>query len=91
MNKGQLIDVIAKETGYGVNTVEKIVSEMHEVISETLEKGDSVRIPGFGTFSSKKKDARKGRNPKTGQTLDIPAKVVAKFKPAKELETHLNS
>lgn len=91
MNKSQLIDVIAEKTNLPKTTVSSVVSEMHEVIIETLKKGDLVKISGFGTFASKKREAKKGRNPKTGETVNIPPRTVAKFKPSKEIKEQLDS
>jgi len=91
MNKIQLIDVIAEKTNLPKTTVSFVISEMHEVIIDTLKKGDLVKIPGFGTFVSKKREAVKGRNPKTGETINIPPKTVAQFKPSKELKEQLNT
>ena len=91
MNKSQLIDVIAEKTNVPKATVANIITEMHEVIVETLKTGDLVKVSGFGTFSSKKREAKKGRNPKTGETVNIPPRTVAKFKPSKELKEQLDA
>lgn len=89
MNKSQLIEVLVEKTNVPKNVVSQVISEMHEVIIETLKKGDLVKISGFGTFSSKKREAKKGRNPKTGEVVNIPPRNVAKFKPSKELKEQL--
>lgn len=91
MNKSQLIEVLVEKTNIPKETVSLVVSEMHEVIIETLKKGDLVKISGFGSFVSKKREAKKGRNPKTGEVIDIPPRTVAKFKPSKELKEQLDS
>jgi len=89
MNKGELVDVISEKTGINKNTVSLVLSETHETIIAKLKEGDSVKIAGFGTFLTTKREARKGRNPKTGATVDIPEKVVAKFRPGKVMKETL--
>lgn len=65
--------------------VEKALNAMLDTISEAMENGDTVTIPGFGTFSRKHRGARRGRNPQTGEEMDIPACDVPAFKPGKRL------
>jgi len=89
MNKGDLVEVISEKTGINKNTVSLIINETHETIIAKLKEGDSVKIAGFGTFLTTKREARKGRNPKTGATVDIPAKTVAKFRPGKAMKETL--
>lgn len=89
MNKAELVEVISEKTGIQKNTVALIISETHETIIEKLKEGDSVKIAGFGIFLSKKRDARKGRNPKTGETVEIPEKMIPKFKPSKAMKDNL--
>ncbi len=59
-------------------------------VVKTLKKGGRVSLVGFGTFSTSKRNARMGRNPKTGETIEIKAKRVARFKAGRELSTHVN-
>lgn len=89
MNKAELVEVISEKTGIQKSTVALIISETHETIIEKLKEGDSVKIAGFGIFLSKKRDARKGRNPKTGETVEIPEKMIPKFKPSKSMKDNL--
>lgn len=89
MNKAELIEVISEKTGIQKNTVALIISETHQTIIEKLKEGDSVKIAGFGIFLSKKRDARKGRNPKTGETVDIAERMIPKFKPSKAMKDNL--
>jgi len=89
MNKSQLVDVIYEKTEVDKDTVALIINEMHEVICETLKKGDQVKISGFGTFYAKKTKARKGRNPKTGEEVDIPERNAPKFKAGKTLKEYI--
>jgi len=86
MNKGDLINVISERTGIQKTTVQVIVSEVHDTISRALKSGDSVKIAGFGTFHVTERQARQGRNPRTGEVVDIPAKTVPKFRAGKTLK-----
>ena len=67
------------------------VDEVIDAIGEALEAGDEVSLKGFGAFKVQEKGARKGRNPRTGDEVDIPAKKVVKFKPASALKERVNS
>jgi nucleoid DNA-binding protein len=69
---------------------EAALSATLEAIQGALKGGDSVSLVGFGTFSANQRDARTGRNPRTGETIQIAAKTVAKFKPGKKLSDSLN-
>jgi integration host factor subunit beta len=70
--------------------VERIVTTIFEEITNALAKRDRVELRGFGAFSVKQRDARKGRNPRTGDTVDVSAKRVPYFKPGKEMRERLN-
>lgn len=85
MNKSELIDHVAKSTGLTKVDAKKAIDSYHEAIAGTLQEGKRVEILGFGSFSVATREARTGRNPKTGEALQIKAKRVAKFKPGKEL------
>ncbi|MCQ2265960.1 MAG: HU family DNA-binding protein [Bacteroidales bacterium] len=80
MNKAELIDAMAEKAGLTKVDAGKALEAMMETTIDTLKKGDKVTLIGFGTFSSMQRAARKGRNPKTGKTIKIAAKKVAKFK-----------
>jgi integration host factor subunit beta len=71
--------------------VERIVTTIFEEITNALAKRDRVELRGFGAFSVKQRDARKGRNPRTGETVSVDQKVVPFFKTGKELRDRLNS
>jgi DNA-binding protein HU-beta len=90
MNKAELVNSLAERTGLTKTKSNEVVDTLVSVISETLKDGDKVTLVGFGTFTTTQRDARKGRNPKTGETLEIPAKRVAKFKPGSELTKSVN-
>lgn len=72
------------------NQIEAIVSRIFGEITEALTSGGRVELRGFGTFSLRKRDARIGRNPRTGQTVDVDSKAVPFFKSGKELREMLN-
>lgn len=86
MTKSDIIDVIFEKTGIQKTTVVQILDEMNTVILDSLKKGESVKIAGLGTFFVKKRNSRKGRNPKTGVIVDIPEKNIPKFKVSKTLK-----
>ena len=90
MNKSELITAIATSADITKTDAEKALNGMVEAISETLAKGDTVTLIGFGTFSVSERAARTGRNPQTGKALTIAAKKVAKFKPGKALSDSVN-
>lgn len=79
MNTTELIGTIAKETGLEKSLVEKVTNGVFETISRRLLKGEKTLIRGFGTFSTVKENARKGRNPQTGEEVKIPKRTSPKF------------
>ena len=91
MIRSELIQKIADENPHLTQRhVERIVNTVFEEIIEALAKGDRVELRGFGAFSVKKRDARTGRNPRTGQHVDVAEKFVPFFKTGKELRERLN-
>ena len=90
MNKGDLIEAVAEEAGLSKADAGRAVDAMVDSITDALKKGAQVSLVGFGTFSVKKRAARTGRNPRTGETIQIAAKTVAKFKAGKGLDEALN-
>ena len=85
MKKEELITKVAQATGLKKTEVKKVLESFIETLSESLSKGERTAIPGFGIFSVKQRKARKGRNPRTGKEIKIPARKVVYFKPAKAL------
>lgn len=85
MNKAELIDSIADLSGLTKKDAEKSLNATLEAILKSLTKGDEVSIANFGSFKVKMRSARKGRNPRTGEEMDIPAKNVISFSPGKNL------
>ena len=70
--------------------VEQVVDIFFEEIAQRLSEGGRVELRGFGAFSTREREARQGRNPRTGEMVDVPAKKVAYFKPGKEIRERLN-
>ncbi len=81
---------IAEKAGLTQSQADAALSATLDSISGALQSGDSVSLIGFGTFSASERPARDGRNPRTGETIKIAAKTVAKFKPGKKLSDSLN-
>ncbi len=85
MNKSDLVDKVAEDAELTKADANDAITSVVEGIQESLSRGEKVTLVGFGTFSVRERSARKGRNPQTGETIQIPAKKVAKFKPGKHL------
>lgn len=90
MNKADLVNSLSEKTGLTKTKSNQAIDALVETISEALKSGDKVTLVGFGTFTTSQKEARMGRNPKTGESLEIPAKRVAKFKPGTDLSKSVN-
>lgn len=90
MNRKELIDALAGKTGSTKTVAEQNIAALIEVIGETLAKGDSIALVGFGTFEVRERSARTGRNPKTGAELKIAASKVPAFKPGATLKSAVN-
>ena len=90
MKKVELIDAIAKETGLSKKDSGKAVDAIITSVSKELKKKGKVQLIGFGTFEVGKRAARKGKNPQTGEEMEIPASIVPKFKPGKALKDVVN-
>ena len=91
MTKSELILRLAEKNPHLYQRdVERIVSTVFEEISGALATGDRVELRGFGAFSVKNRDARTGRNPRTGEAIDIPASNQPKFKAGKALKESVN-
>ena len=90
MNKGELIDSVASAAGLSRADATKAVDAVLDSITGTLSNGGSVSLVGFGTFSVGERSARTGRNPRTGEAIQIKASKNAKFKAGKALKDALN-
>ena len=91
MTKSELIEILAqKQTQLAYKDVELAVKNMLEHMATTLANGDRIEIRGFGSFSLHYRPPRVGRNPKTGDSVDLTAKYVPHFKPGKEMRERVN-
>ena len=90
MNKTELIDAVAEGADISKAAATRAVDTMLDSISKTLATGNQVTLVGFGTFSVKARAARTGRNPRTGEPIDIPAAKVPGFKAGKALKDAVN-
>ena len=91
MNKADFVAAVAEKTDLSKAAAAGAVDAVIEVITKALKKGDTVTLVGFGTFSVRKRDARTGRNPRTGNSVSVEAKHVPFFKAGKELRSRLNN
>lgn len=90
MNKAELVAAIADKCEFTKRDAELFLNTTLEIIEKQLKKGDKIALVGFGTFEVSKRKAREGRNPKTGETMKIPASKAPKFKAGKALKDALN-
>lgn len=90
MNKSELIDSIAATADLSKADASKALDAFIDTVSKALKGGDQVTIVGFGTYLVRKRDARAGRNPRTGETIQIPASNVPSFKAGKALKDTVN-
>ena len=86
MNKADLVSKVAEKAGLSKKDAEKAVVAVFDTIQATLKDGDKVQLVGFGTFETRKRGARTGRNPRSGETIQIPASKVPAFKAGKALK-----
>ena len=86
MNKTELIAAVAEKTGLTKKDAERVVNATFETVTAALAKGDKVAVAGFGNFEVKAREARVGRNPRTKETIQIPATKLPAFKAAKALK-----
>jgi len=91
MNKTNLVDVVASETNLTKKDVDAVISSALDAIAAALKSGDKVQLIGFGTFEVKVSAEREGRNPKTGETIKIPASKKPSFSASKVLKDGVNA
>lgn len=89
MTKADLIQEVARAAELTIKDAEAIVNEIFQAMIDSLKRGDEIELRGFGTFRQRERRARRGRNPKTGQAVEIPPKRVTYFKLGKELKSLL--
>ena len=90
MNKGELVEAIAGETDLSKSGAEDVLNAFVSSVTGALKKGDKVTLTGFGTFSITNRAARMGRNPQTGEAIQVKASKVPKFKAGAGLKESLN-
>lgn len=86
MNKTELVSSVAEIAGVSKKDTEQVLNAFFNTVQKTLKQDDKVQIPGFGTFEVRERTARTGRNPHTGETIEISAAKVPAFKPGKGLK-----
>ena len=92
MIRSELLQELAKENpGMRAEEIERVVDVFFDEIAQRLAEGGRVELRGFGAFSTRGRDPRKGRNPRTGEPVDVPGKRVPYFKPGKEMRQRLNT
>ena len=90
MNKSEFIDKVAEQTGIAHSMLDVVLGRTLHTIESALAEGEQVAIHGFGIFSTKTRKARQGRNPRTGETIDIAQSRIVAFKSAKNQKSALN-
>ena len=90
MNKEELVKAVATSTKLSQKATSEVIAATIETIQKTVSKGKKVTLVGFGTFESRKRAARNGRNPQTGKEISIPAKTVPVFSAGKKFKTVVN-
>jgi len=90
MNKTELVNAVAESTELSKKDATKAVDAVFDAIQEALQNGDKVQLIGFGNFEVRERSARKGRNPQTGEEIEIAASRVPAFKPGKALKEAVN-
>ena len=90
MTKADLIEEVSSISGLSRKSSEQVVNSFFESIVDSLQHGQKVELRGFGTFNLRRREARMGRNPRTGEQVHVPAKVVPFFKPGKDLKALIN-
>ena len=90
MTKADLIENVYLKTGFSKKESAEIVETVFELIKSTLEQGEKIKIAGFGNFVVKDKSTRRGRNPQTGDEIEITSRRILTFKPSQVLKSSIN-
>ncbi len=91
MTKADIVEMVHNRTGFSKKEASESVEMVLELLKEMLEKGEKIKLSGFGNFVIRRKDIRKGRNPKTGEEMEISARRVLTFKPSQKLKDYINT
>ena len=90
MTKADIVEVVHNRTGFSKKESSEAVESILDILKEVLEEGEKIKLSGFGNFVIRNKEVRKGRNPKTGEEMEISARSVLTFKPSQKLKDHIN-
>ena len=90
MTKAELVEEVSRLSDLSKREAEIVVDTVFQSIIDALHRGEKIELRGFGSFRLRQRDSRRGRNPKTGDTVDVPPKSVPYFKPGKELRALIN-
>lgn len=90
MTKADLIENVYLKTGFSKKESAEIVETVFDLIKSTLEQGEKIKIAGFGNFVVKEKSTRRGRNPQTGEEIEISSRRILTFKPSQVLKSSIN-
>jgi DNA-binding protein HU-beta len=90
MNQGDLADAVAEATGTGKAQAARVVEAVLDAVRDGLKRGEKVTISGFGSFEPSRREARRGRNPRTGEAVEVAASTSVKFRPGKGLKDALD-
>ena len=90
MTKADLVEIVYEKAGLSKKEAQEIVEDIFETLKNTLKSGDKIKISGFGNFVLRDKRPRKGRNPQTGDDIEITARRVLTFRPSQILKQYLN-
>ena len=90
LTKAELVSIICDKCSFSRQESVQIVDQVFQILKETLERGENIKISGFGNFVTREKRPRKGRNPQTGEAVTIPGRRVLKFKPSAILRKVVN-
>ena len=90
MTKAELVSIVSEKCSFPRQESVHIVDQVFQILKETLERGENIKISGFGNFITREKRARKGRNPQTGEAVTISGRRVLKFKPSAILRKAVN-
>ena len=91
MNKTELVATVAEQADISKKDAEKVLKAFVDVVTEEMKKGEKVQLVGFGTFEVAERAARTGKNPQTGEAINIPASKAPKFKAGKALKDMINA
>lgn len=91
MTKADIVEIVFEKVGFSKKDVSSVIEEIFESIKNSLEKGDKVKISGFGNFTIRHKRARRGRNPQTGSEITIEQRRVMTFKASQLLKKAINT